>query len=173
VNCPSCGAPMRLEADRNYLLCDYCGSVYFPEPNADGVRVLGGSSPLGCPTCDIPLVHASVGDQRMLYCTRCRGMLIPMDVFVTIVQDLRSRREASVDAVRQPDWREMDRRLRCPQCNQVMETHPYGGGGNVILEDCERCSLNWLDYGELDKIVRAPDHDYLDEASDLSDARRR
>jgi Zn-finger nucleic acid-binding protein len=25
---------------------------------------------------------------------------------------------------------------------------------NVIIEDCERCSLNWLEYGELERIVQ-------------------
>ena len=168
MTCPSCGAALRLETDRNFLLCSYCGSVYFPEPNADGVRVLGETSPLDCPVCAVPLTHASIGDGRMLYCTRCRGMLIPMDAFLGIVQDLRSQRAGSEDVEHQPDWREMDRRIACPQCRQTMDTRPYGGGGNVIMEDCENCSLNWLDYGELEKIVRAPDHDYLGQAWDLS-----
>jgi Zn-finger nucleic acid-binding protein len=42
-----------------------------------------------------------------------------------------------------------------------MDTHLYGGGGNVIIDDCENCDLNWLDYGELDRIVRAPDREYV------------
>jgi Zn-finger nucleic acid-binding protein len=54
--------------------------------------------------------------------------------------------------------------LGSPQCGEEMDKHPYGGGGNVIIEDCERCSLNWLDYGELERIVQAPDREY---ASDL------
>jgi Zn-finger nucleic acid-binding protein len=41
-----------------------------------------------------------------------------------------------------------------------MDTHLYGGGGNVVIDDCERCGLNWLDHGELDRIVRAPDREY-------------
>ena len=165
---------MRLETDRNYLLCDYCGGVYFPEANAEGVRLLGEASPLECPICTkTPLVQASIGERRILYCSHCRGMLIPMDAFVEIIQDLRSHRSASVDAARQPDWSEMERRILCPQCHQTMDTHPYGGAGNVVIEDCENCSLNWLDYGELDKIVRAPDHDYLGEAWDLSRAEQK
>jgi Zn-finger nucleic acid-binding protein len=39
-----------------------------------------------------------------------------------------------------------------------MDTHYYGGSGNVIIDDCSRCELNWLDSGELTHIVRAPDH---------------
>ena len=37
----------------------------------------------------------------------------------------------------------------------------YGGPGNVIIDTCEHCSLNWLDYGELQRIVRAPDERYV------------
>ena len=96
-----------------------------------------------------------------------------MEVFLGIIKDLRSRRETSVDAARQPDWHDLDRRINCPQCHQTMDTHPYGGGGNVIIDDCENCSLNWLDYGELDKIVRAPDHDYEGKAWDLSNVPER
>jgi len=46
---------------------------------------------------------------------------------------------------------------KCPNCGVQMVTHPYGGPGNVILDTCEHCSLNWVDYGELQRIVRAPD----------------
>ena len=38
-----------------------------------------------------------------------------------------------------------------------METHFYNGPGNVIIDDCEHCELNWLDTGELMRVVRAPD----------------
>ena len=164
MNCPSCGAAMRLETDRAYFLCDYCGSVYFPEANQDGVRILGEQASMPCPVCTSPLVHASIGDHRMIYCEHCRGMLISMDVFMAIVEDLRSRHENVADSMPPPDPRDLDRRIRCPQCQQWMDTHPYYGPGNVIIDDCERCSLNWLDYGELNRIVRAPDHDYEGDA---------
>src|SRR5579863_4466910 len=135
MTCPSCGAPMRLEANKDYLVCDYCGNVHYPDPNADGVRVLDEPSPLACPKCAIPLVHAAIGGQRILYCNRCHGMLIGMDVFLAIIEDLRSRREAVSDAARQPDWGDLDHHIRCPQCGETMDTHAYAGGGNVIIDD--------------------------------------
>ena len=153
---------MRLEPDQECLVCDYCGTVHFPEANADGVRVLEEKSPFQCPICAVPLVHAAVARQRILYCGQCRGMLIEMDKFVVIVHNLRSRHEISTDAAHQPDWTEMDRRIHCPQCGREMDTHVYGGGGSVIIEDCESCSLNWLDFGELERIVQAPDREYSD-----------
>ena len=39
-----------------------------------------------------------------------------------------------------------------------MDTHFYNGPGNVIIDDCDQCELNWLDHGELMRIVRAPDY---------------
>jgi Zn-finger nucleic acid-binding protein len=41
-----------------------------------------------------------------------------------------------------------------------MDTHYYAGPGNIVIDDCGRCELNWLDAGELMTIVRAPDHSY-------------
>jgi Zn-finger nucleic acid-binding protein len=164
VTCPTCGAPMRLEPDKECLVCDYCGNIHFPEANTDGVRVLEEQSTLECPTCRVILVHAAVAGHRILYCGRCRGMLIGMDIFMAVVQDLRSRREPSAAGLHPPDWKDMNRRISCPQCGQAMDTHLYGGGGNVIIDDCETCSLNWLDYAELDRIVRAPDREYVSEA---------
>ena len=155
---------MRLESDRAYFLCDYCGSVYFPEANTDGVRVLGEPACMPCPVCTTPLVHAAIGDHRVVYCEHCRGMLISMNLFMAIVEDLKSRHETVAESMPPPDRRDLDRRIRCPQCQQWMDTHPYYGPGNVIIDDCESCSLNWLDYGELNRIVRAPDRDYEGDA---------
>jgi Zn-finger nucleic acid-binding protein len=38
-----------------------------------------------------------------------------------------------------------------------MEAHFYAGPGNVVIDSCDQCSLNWLDHGELMHIVHAPD----------------
>ena len=147
MNCPNCGAAMRLKDDADYLLCDYCQTPHFPDPNSDGVRVLGVEAPIPCPVCAISLTHASVARERIFYCERCRGMLIAMGVFTEIV----------AAAARPPDWKDLDRRIHCPKCSSTMDTHPYCGPGNIIIDTCEPCVVNWLDYGELDRVVRAPD----------------
>jgi len=38
-----------------------------------------------------------------------------------------------------------------------MLAHVYGGPGNIVIDTCERCQLNWLDPGELRRIALAPD----------------
>ena len=158
MTCPKCGAPMTLHEGRECMTCDYCRSVSFPEKNADGVRLLGERSELACPVCAIPLEPALLGPHRVLYCTRCRGSLIPATVFVLAIEELRSQRGEPPAAPYRPDPAELDRRIQCPECRRPMDTHYYAGPGNIVIDDCARCDLNWLDAGELMVIVRAPDH---------------
>ena len=164
MNCPSCGAPMRLEPDKECLTCEYCRNIDFPEKNDEGVRVLGVPAGESCPVCRVPLLHAVVARERIRYCARCRGMLVRMDAFVTLIEELRSER-AGVVIPRPPDRRDLDRKIDCPECHRRMDTHLYCGPGNVIIDDCSYCSLNWLDHGELMRIAQAPDRSYGEESA--------
>lgn len=159
MNCPSCGAATRLEPSKDCMICDYCKNVYLPEKVDDGVDVFPETSENTCPVCSVSLKHASLAKIRIQYCTKCHGMLIPMGVFLSLVEELRAGPPAWL-VPPPPDPAELRRRLACPQCHKPMETHYYSGGGNVIIEDCERCELNWLDRGELMRIVRAPDRSH-------------
>ncbi|HKW96720.1 MAG TPA: zf-TFIIB domain-containing protein [Bryobacteraceae bacterium] len=160
MNCPNCGATMRLEEDKEFFHCDFCNNVFFPEKNDDGVRVLGEPAALNCPVCAIPLVHAAMEGWRILYCNRCRGMLISMDIFIELTHVLHDRSGVTGAVPRPPDPKDLQRRTNCPQCHHQMDTHYYAGPGNVIIDDCSNCHLNWLDYGELRRIVRSPDREY-------------
>ena len=160
MNCPSCGAPLRLEEDKDHAICDYCKNLYFPEKNEEGVRVLGQESDQDCPTCGALLVHAAMSGMRFLYCTQCRGMLIPMPTFVELTTALRAQLGAQAELRGTPDPWDLERQIKCPRCHRRMDTHPYGGPGNVILDSCSKCFVNWLDHGELMRIAHAPDHTY-------------
>jgi Zn-finger nucleic acid-binding protein len=149
---------MCLRDGRECLTCDYCQSVYFPEKNQDGVRVLDEASDQACPVCAVLLMHAILAAHPVLYCTRCRGSLIPAPVFVLALEDLRARQPDSSAIPQPPDPHELERRIRCPQCHRTMDTHYYAGPGNIVIDDCPSCELNWVDAGELMVIVRAPDH---------------
>ena len=81
---------MRLESAGESLTCEYCGSLVFPEKNDDGVRVLGPPTDEMCPICALGLVDASFSGVRIRYCTRCRGMLIKMDVFADLLRTVGS-----------------------------------------------------------------------------------
>jgi Zn-finger nucleic acid-binding protein len=129
-----------------------------PEKSDEGVRVFDQPSELSCPICRVPLRDATLARQRILYCARCRGSLIPMPVFVVLVQVLRAQRGDAAEIAPPPDPHQLDRATLCPQCGKRMDTHYYAGGGNVVIDDCSRCELNWLDAGELMAIAHAPDH---------------
>lgn len=163
MNCPNCGAPMRVTENEDSLRCEYCRGVYTPEQNDDGVRLLGETSKLGCPVCAVPLEQAALGEHRILSCKNCQGMLVPMGNFVALVEELRTGRSGSGAIQPAPDRKGLDRHLSCPQCHQPMDTHFYEGPGNIIIDDCSRCLLNWLDRGELMRVVRAPNHVYAED----------
>jgi Zn-finger nucleic acid-binding protein len=158
--CPGCGAPMRLDSDT--FRCEYCRSTYRPEKNEEGIRELGEKSPLSCPVCALPLEEATLADRRVLYCEQCRGTLIAMKEFVILVEELRGRRDGGGSIQSPPDRSGLERRLACPKCRRPMDTHFYEGPGNIIIDDCSHCFLNWLDQGELMRIVRAPERSYGD-----------
>jgi len=156
MNCPSCGAPLRLTENEESFRCEYCGGVYRPEENDDGVRVLGETSPMACPACAVPMFQAALSGHRITYCQQCRGMLVPMSDFLDIVEELHTQHPGHGRVQPPPDRKELDRRFACPNCHRPMDTHFYEGPGNIIIEDCSACGLNWLDAGELLRVVRAP-----------------
>lgn len=160
MDCPSCGAPLRLTENDDSLRCAYCRVVYAPPRTEDGIRVLGEASSLACPVCAAPLQQAALAGHRIQYCTRCQGMLVPMDVFMALLDEMRSGRAGAGSIQPPPDRHGLERRIDCPQCHQRMDTHFYEGPGNIIIDDCSRCFLNWLDQGELRRAVRAPGRDY-------------
>jgi Zn-finger nucleic acid-binding protein len=147
---------MRLKPDMESYKCDYCLSIYFPEKNEDGVRVLDEQSGQDCPVCKLPLMHAVLGKVRIIYCTGCKGMLIPMPAMEGLVEQLRGAHgtEASQAA---PDSEDLRRKINCPVCHRPMDAHFYAGPGNVVIDSCEDCSLIWMDRGELMRIAHAPD----------------
>ena len=164
MKCPGCGAPMRLEAEKACLFCDYCGTIYYPDRNADGVRILGQASPYSCPVCATPLQQGALDEHPLAYCERCRGMLVEMPVFVDLIDVMRSRRAGPAATPHAGDPRDLNRKLACPGCHRPMNTHFYAGPGNIVIDDCSRCGWNWLDYGEITRIIAAPDRSY-DEAT--------
>jgi Zn-finger nucleic acid-binding protein len=137
--------------------CNYCRSVYYSQKNEDNVCVLNETSSLACPVCAVPLAQAAMEGHKLFYCSRCRGCLIPVEVFVSLVDQLRAKQGGAWNIARPADPKELQRQIHCPQCGRRMDTHFYGGPGNVVIDDCAACELNWLDQGELARIARAPE----------------
>src|SRR5262249_23563869 len=110
-----------------------------------------------CPMCLTPLSRSRLEGHSLLYCARCYGMLIEMNRFATLIDAVRASEERPRRVALPRRQNPGDRLLNCPTCGQPMLCHIYGGPGNVVIDSCERCQLNWLDPGELRRIATAPD----------------
>ena len=149
MNCTNCGAAMTIVAGRDYFRCDHCISFRFP-PGAgeEGVHVVGGTCGLECPVCKSPLEDGRIEGESVCYCPKCRGFLASNPTFATIVRNRRAKRPSG-DSTHSFCTTELKRKLDCPQCRKRMDTHPYYGGGRVVVDTCCACALIWLDAGEL------------------------
>ncbi len=154
MNCPACGAAMRLIESRRHFRCEHCGTYHFPEETGDGVAVLGEPGGGDCPLCRKHLVLALLEGERAYYCDQCRGYLTGVAAFGRIVTSRRATHGPNERRAEPFDSSELRRAVNCPNCDRRMETHPYGGGGNAVVDSCGRCGLIWLDAGELAIIER-------------------
>jgi Zn-finger nucleic acid-binding protein len=114
-----------------------------------------------CPACAALLSDGNIQNRSVLYCTKCRGVLVAIDKFLPLVEFLRALRHPTGSDIPPRNNSDADRKLACPMCDKTMVGYPYGGPGNVNLDSCERCSVIWLDGNELQRIVMAPDHTSL------------
>jgi Zn-finger nucleic acid-binding protein len=145
---------MTLVAGRDYFRCDYCISFHFPEGTGeDGVRVLENPTGLECPVCRSALQDGRVEGEAVQFCSSCRGFLATNPAFCGVVHKRRSKRPRG-ESPNSFEPTELKRKLDCPNCRKRMDTHPYYGGGRVVVDTCPRCTLIWLDAGELTVIER-------------------
>src|SRR5262245_50848596 len=136
TNCTNCGAALTAVAARNYLYCEHCSSFYFLEPfeaSADRVLRMHAVHDTRCPVCEVNLELGSMERREVLFCERCRGILLRCFDFSEIVQ-LRRMREANTAPPTPLDPEELKRRIKCPVCQGKMETHPFCGPGAVVID---------------------------------------
>ncbi len=158
MNCPNCGAAMYLEQGQESLHCSYCTYAHALSANSDGVRLLPGEvADVACPVCRIKLQRAIAGSHELLCCPGCQGVLVAMGQFMKVVRRLRVKARTAADPFPAPAASELGRCIDCPQCGGRMNTYAYGGPGNIVIDNCPRCALNWLDHRELERVVTAPD----------------
>jgi Zn-finger nucleic acid-binding protein len=150
---------MKLSPDRHYYLCEYCRTIYLPEETGDGIRCLNEASEVACPVCNIHLMHAWIGETAALNCPRCRGILLEQNAFLITLRYLRARSKSPSIQPGPVRLEELKRHIRCPYCRMEMDAHPYGGPGNIVVDNCPHCTVIWLDPGEVSRVIRAPGRD--------------
>lgn len=156
---------MYLEEGKESLRCSYCAYVYALSTNSDGVRLLPEEKAgVACPVCREELQRALAGPHPLLCCPACEGVLVEMGQFMKVVRILRSKARIVTDAFPPPAAIEFERRIDCPHCGEAMSTHAYCGPGNIVIDNCPRCAVNWLDRHEMERVVTAPDESRSEKA---------
>ncbi|MCM3881099.1 MAG: zf-TFIIB domain-containing protein [Vicinamibacterales bacterium] len=147
---------MRIDRDHSTLVCDHCGNQQELPWIAEHVDLLGETtSP--CPVCGTPLSDSRLEGFPVLCCSRCFGMLIGMNRFAALIDAVRVLEERSFRTLPPRRQNPNDRVVNCPKCRAAMLSHLYGGPGNIVIDSCEQCQVNWLDSGELRRTAIAPD----------------
>jgi len=153
---------MELVESRRYFRCRHCGSYDFPTTiESDGIRVLGARADAPkCPVCDATMAHALLDDEYPLdFCAKCRGVLLRRAAFAMVTNQRRAWATLPPSDPLPIDPRELQRELTCPVCRGRFDTYPHLGPGNVVIDNCVRCDVIWLDFGELRQIEQAPGRD--------------
>ena len=151
-NCHNCGAPLSAGAGEA-LVCGHCGSVEARVAVFYDLETVGPGS-AACPQCHTSLSEARIEGCPVQYCPSCHGVLVEMKQFVALSEAVRAREPRTGVALPRRQ-RPGERVLSCPICSERMLSHFYAGPGNLVLDTCEPCGVNWLDPGELRRIARA------------------
>jgi Zn-finger nucleic acid-binding protein len=146
---------MRVIRDKGLLICDHCGHQQ-ETPLVEELETLGETTH-GCPVCVTPLSQGRLHGHPVLHCASCAGLLIEMSRFTTIIDAVRAHDVGSFRTAMPRRQTPGERALVCPMCAQPLISHQYAGPGNVVIDTCSRCMVNWLDQGELRRIALAPD----------------
>ena len=151
---------MRIDRERGILACDHCGTQQELSWAMENLDLQKETASL-CPVCGTPLSTTRVEGHPLLCCARCFGMLIEMNRFAAVIDAVRAHETRTVQIVPPRRQNPDDRVVNCPSCHEPMLSHVYGGPGNIVIDTCERCQLNWLDDGELRRAAVAPERTRL------------
>ncbi len=151
-SCKHCGAPLKPVPGKNYWTCEYCLAFWFPHARKDGIVPGNRFSGHDCPVCRHVLTLSTIEGHEAFWCEKCHGILMKRGTFTRVVEVRRSLNRAGYCDYKPTPLDTTSRRLICPGCHQPMETHPYYGPGQVVIDSCGDCHLIWLDPGELTQI---------------------
>jgi Zn-finger nucleic acid-binding protein len=153
--CDNCGGNLEPIEGKAYLLCEYCFTFHFPDESKDGAKSIGTQTELGCPVCKTSLVSADIDSVKVHHCENCKGNFMDRRSFSRIVEIKESTLEKQKHYKKKVNFVELQREIHCPKCLKPMETHPYYGPGNVIIDSCNICYGVWVDEGELTTIGKS------------------
>ncbi len=160
MNCKSCHNPMLQAHGQAHHHCPACNTFQFKSGFRDSqlpILPQGKQTDFQCPKCNLRLEVGLIYENiQVCFCGNCRGFVIPSQSLGFLINALRCEYTGPDDQPVPINPSELDVPAHCPTCWETMDSHPYYGPGNIVLDTCSQCQLAWLDHGELEKIVRAP-----------------
>ncbi len=125
--------------------------------NQDGIKTTQTTTDFLCPICEESnLTVGEIAKSQVCFCKSCSGFVIDSESLGHLVRQLRADYQGRDDQPVPLDPKQFDKTTNCPACLSPMNTHPYYGPGNVVIDSCMHCKLTWLDHSELAKIKTAP-----------------
>ena len=122
----------------------------------DRVIPMGDQAPILCPRCKSHMELGQIEDSMVIICEQCEGLLIQSPILAHLV-DVRRKSYHDEDLIPPPmNTAQLKKKIKCPGCGTLMDVHPFHGPGNAVIDSCVRCSLTFLDAGELTSIEKAP-----------------
>ena len=148
--CPSCYC--RLPDDAHF--CVECGIKIAP------IAVVAEPSNYQCPRCACALSLRTINPIKIQECPACAGIWLDVDTFESICK----QRETQVAAMQglagkhtrlkfELDENEHVKYVPCPVCKNLMNRKNFATISGVIIDTCKSHGV-WLDYRELNQIVR-------------------
>ena len=149
MNCHVCHTPV--QTIQGHLLCVTCEKICHQEFQFSGNEV-----EFLCPVCvDRRLQVAETNGTQVCACPECSGFVIDSESLARVISAIRREYEGK-EQIAPFDSAQLDEVRNCPACYKPMQTHPYYGPGNAVIDSCIGCHLTWLDGSELSKIKVAP-----------------
>lgn len=103
-----------------------------------------------CPVCNIDLTQKDYEGFIVMQCDSCGGHLIPLQRFESIKRmDIKTKNELQHNAT-ESFKANTTTPVKCPRCHLIMKKESVNIPAIEIQTDiCKKCSLIWLDGGEL------------------------
>jgi|GEM_PF-4050777 len=108
---------------------------------------------MNCPRCNVLLLAGDFKDIPVHKCNSCHGMLFPRAQLVLILKRFHPDMSFSVSLDTHVEKVENEHGLcHCPSCNQLMSNFGYMGCDQIIIDNCGKCKLIWVDALELGEM---------------------
>jgi Zn-finger nucleic acid-binding protein len=170
MNCPTCGAPVALDATS----CEHCGSrlATVACPSCFGMVFVGAKfcSHCGstiarqeiapdkierCPRCRVNMEAVFIGNTPLRECRHCEGIWADTASLQNICAD-REQQAAVLGIARSlpetTNQMETVRYVPCPICNKLMNRVAFAHCSRVVVDVCKQHGT-WFDKDELRRIV--------------------